>query len=93
MDYEEFKVIGEAISSTAKTVNDSTVMSEKLILITDLFSWLTDNGQCVLLNEKTKRLKTQDNHIETYIAKWGIKFTITKIYKYNKCVDCRMQIL
>ena len=93
MDYKEFKVIGEAIQSTINAVNNSTVMSDKLILITDLFSWLTDNGQCVLVTEKTKRLKTQDNHIETYMAKWGIKFTITKIYKYNKSVDCRMQML
>lgn len=58
-------------------------------LISDLFKWLDNNGGCVFLSDKKIQQKTQDKHIETYIAKYGIKFQIISKYEKDslKCID------
>jgi len=94
MDYEEFRMIGKAISTLAENVEaQKNNVDEQLIIITDFFSWLQNNGGYILADTKTKHLKTQSNHIETYMTKWKISFQIIKIYKSKKCVNYKVKVM
>ena len=62
-------------------------------ILFDLFDYLNKNGGCCCINRRIKKLKTQDNIIETYMCKYGIKMELTMCYKYNKCTDIRIKLL
>lgn len=93
MDYNKFRKIGKQISWTRdKMKKHHKGGIVQFALLTDLFSWLNDNGGYVFLSEKRINQKTQNKHIETYITKYGIKFQV--INKYEKdSVNCINRII
>lgn len=96
MDYKDFRRIGKQISWTRDEMkNHCGGGTMQINLLNDLFNFLNNNGGCAFLSEKEINQKTQDKHIETYIAKYGIKFQV--IHKYEKdstkCINRLIKIL
>lgn len=93
-ELKELEEIGRKIEETAQEMKEhynGGVIQHALL--SDLFEWLNNNGGCVFINKKTKKLKTQDNIIENYMTKYGIKFQVISCHKYHKCVDLRIKVL
>lgn len=93
INWNEYNIIEDKVKRTSDKLTQTNNVNEQLTIITDLFSWLNDNGQYILLDDETRKLKTKDKHIQTYITKWGIRFKIIKDIKYHKCTSCQMKIL
>lgn len=96
MDYNDFRRIGKQISWTRDEMKrhykGGTI---QFSLLSDLFDWLNKNGGCVFLSEKRIQQKTQDKHIETYVAKYGIKFQVITKYEKDsiKCIDRIIKVI
>lgn len=93
-NYNEYHEIAKKISKTSKEMKKhykgGTVAHS---IYFDLLAWLRNNGGYVLVKKEKIALKTQTNIVETYIAKWGVKFEITSCQKYHKCIDFRLKLL
>ena len=96
MSYEEMKRIGDHIGEVGRKMKKEYKGGIiQHAMLSELFEWFNDNGHCVFIIKKTKKLATQTNITEIYIAKYGIKFEVTHCIKHNplRCVDLRVKLL
>lgn len=89
----EYEVICNYIANMSIEIRKTFNRNKKLILVEELLDWLKNNGGYVLVKEDKKKLKTKDKIICTYIAKWGIKFKVTKDFKYNNIHYVKVKLL
>lgn len=96
MSYEEIKRIRDHIEEVRKEMKKEYKGGTiQYAILSELFDWFKNNGHCVFVTKKTKKLVTQTNISEIYIVKYGIKFEITCCIKYNpfRCTDLRIKLL
>ena len=90
---KEYEMIYNYIKDMSYEINIIFNRNQRLLSIKELLEWLNQNGGCVLTNQVIKKLKTKDKLINTYIAKWGIKFQVIMDLKYNAVSDVQIKLL